>query len=155
MLVRYRWQGMLKSSTTPLIVTVTTAVDSDWLELSLGWNSHGSLELNAEKSVRKLLKCVVEYRTRKDSISIVKCTYSPDITISGALTQIRGIFTVFFWDSIRSCLLSSKAKFIKPVGNANDATYGRKEPVVAHGLRLTCGSPQYHHIDSSGTHQGS
>ena len=147
--------GRLKSSTTPLVVAVATTVDIDWLELSLGWNSHGSLDLDAKKCCKWLVRSnKIRLSFRPATVSMVKRTYSPDMTISGALTQIRGIFTVF-WDSNRSCFWSSKAEFIKRVENAHAATRARKQPVVAHGLRFTSCSPQDYRIDSSGLHRGS
>ena len=63
------------------LVALATAVDVDGLKLGLGGDGHGGLDLDAESfwSV---------------SIHIAGfCTYSPDITISGALTQILGILT--------------------------------------------------------------
>ena len=68
------------------LVALATTIDVDGLKLGLGGNSHGGLELNAEIIV--LLSSITKNMT--------SYTYSPDITISGALTQIRGIFILFF-----------------------------------------------------------
>ena len=68
------------------LVALATTIDVDGLKLGLGGNSHGGLELNAEIFV--LLSSITK--------NITSYTYSPDITISGALTQIRGIFILFF-----------------------------------------------------------
>ena len=63
------------------LVALATAINVDGLELGLGGDGHGGLDLDAE-SFRLVSLFLSDF-----------CTYSPDITISGALTQILGILT--------------------------------------------------------------
>ena len=69
------------------LVALAATIDVDGLKLGLGGNRHGGLELNAEIILLLLRSFTLLY--------YISGTYSPDITISGALTQIRGIFMLF------------------------------------------------------------
>ena len=72
---------MLVNVSVTDLVALATTVDVDGLKLGLGGDGHGGLDLDAESF------WLVSFCT------VVFGTYSPDITISGALTQILGILT--------------------------------------------------------------